>query len=107
MAVDIPADLDFFDQPMDAPLVLVGQPSLLHGELRLRNPTDDKLILRDVRVYSDLLARSGDEGGPDHHALRRLILRPGDAKRVPLQLQLRPHTPPGEYHGVVEANGHR
>lgn len=107
MATHMPAHLDFIDHPADEPLVLVGPPSLLHGELRFRNPTGDKMILRDVRVHSDLLTRAGDAGGPGYHTLRRLILRPGHAKQVPLDLPLSPHTPPGEYRGVIEANGQR
>jgi hypothetical protein len=101
------ATVDCLDHPADEPLVLFGEPSQLEGELRLRNPTGEKLILRDVRVHSDLLAGPHDKDTTGQQTLRRVILRPGLAKQVPLQLQVSPHTPPGEYRGAVEANGQR
>jgi hypothetical protein len=99
-------DYDVLDHPEDEPIVLVGPPHALQGELRLHNPGDQKLVLRDARVRTEpaRAAKAGLKAPPDF-SLRRIVLRPGDLRRIPFNVALSPHTPPGEYHGQVEVGG--
>jgi hypothetical protein len=105
-AMDMP-DNDLIQHPPGEPIILVGPPTSLEGEVLLHNAGPEKLILRDVRVRGEAIARRGAEaGGPGELALRRVILRPGQLRRLPLQLALSPTTPPGEYHAEVQVGGH-
>jgi hypothetical protein len=105
-ATEIP-DNDLFQHPPGQPIILVGPPESLEGEVLLHNGGPEKLILRDVRVRGEAIARRGAAaGGPGELALRRVILRPGQLRRLPLPLALSPHTPPGEYHAEVKVGEH-
>src|SRR5512143_2092893 len=102
---DMP-EYDVIRQPASEPIVMVGPPDSLEGELLLHNPGTEKLILRDVRLRGEAIARRAAEAeGPGELALRRVVLRPGQLRRMPLQLALGPSTPPGEYHGEVQVGG--
>jgi hypothetical protein len=102
---DVP-DYDVIQHPPAEPIVLVGPPASLAGELLLRNDGPDKLVLRDVLVRGEAIARlPGLAGGTSELALRRVVLRPGQLRRMPLQLALSPNTPPGEYHAEVQVGG--
>src|SRR5262245_20687252 len=97
---------DVIQHPPSEPIVVVGPPDSLEGELLLHNTGPDKLILRDVRLRGEAIARRAAEAdGPSELALRRVILRPGQLRRMPLQLALSPNTPPGEYHAEVQIGG--
>jgi hypothetical protein len=102
---DIPDD-DVIQHPRTEPIIVVGPPESLHGEVLLHNAGPEKLILRDVRVRGDAMTRrSVEAGGPSELALRRVVLRPGQLRRMPLELALSPSTPPGEYHAEVQVGG--
>ncbi len=102
---DMP-DQDVIQHPPTEPIVMVGPPESLAGELLLHNAGPEKLILRDVRVRGEAITRRAAEaGGPSELALRRVVLRPGQLRRLPLQLALSPNTPPGEYHAEVQVGG--
>jgi sorbitol-specific phosphotransferase system component IIA len=99
-------DYDVLEQPPDEPIVLVGPPDRLQGELRLHNPGEEKLILRDARLRAQQpeKARAGTSALPEL-ALRRIILRRGETRSVPFRVPADPHTPPGEYRGQFEVAG--
>src|SRR5512135_512304 len=97
---------DVIQHPATQPIVMVGPPESLEGELLLHNAGPEKLILRDVLVRGEAITRRAAEaGGPSELALRRVVLRPGQLRRLPLQLALSPNTPPGEYHAEVQVGG--
>jgi hypothetical protein len=98
---------DVLDLPAAEPIVLVGAPGELHGEVRLHNPGEQKLVLRDARVRSEALkiARVGAPTAPAELALRRIVLRGGQSRSLPFQVPMSPHTPPGEYRGQIEVGG--
>jgi len=99
-------EYDVIRHPASEPIVISGPPEQLQGELLLHNPGTDKLILRDVRLRGAAIAgRAAEAGGLSEVALRRVILRPGQLRRVPLQLALSPNTPPGEYQAEVQVGG--
>jgi hypothetical protein len=100
-------EYDILAHSADAPIVLVGPPQALQGELRLHNPGEQKLVLRDARLHSAAPSkeRASLPSVPEF-SMRRIVLRPGELRRVPLKIPLSPHTPPGEYHGQVEVGGH-
>ena len=97
---------DVLDQPPDEPIVLVGGPDELQGELRLHNPGEQKLVLRDARVRGTAMKGAKARGpAAAEVALRRIVLRSGQSRSVPFKIPLSPQTPPGEYHGQVEVGG--
>ena len=99
-------DYDVIQHPVEQPIVMVGPPKSLEGELLLHNAGPEKIILRDVVVRGEAIThRAVAAGGPSELALRRVVLRPGQLRRLPLQLALSPNTPPGEYHAEVQVGG--
>lgn len=104
-------DYDILDSPEDEPIVLVGQPHALYGEVRLRNPGDQRVILRETRLHAPpLMARTGkpaETSEPVQQAISTVVLRPGQAQHVPLVVSLNAHTPPGEYRGEIEVAGRK
>jgi hypothetical protein len=99
-------EYDVLAHSADEPIILVGPPHALQGELLLHNPGENKLVLRDARLRAEAPkeAKARLPALPDF-ALRRIVLRPGELRRVPLRIPLSAHTPPGEYHGLVEVAG--
>jgi len=93
---------NFLDHPEAEPIVLMGPPGAIQGELRLRNPGAEKLILRDPRLRSEPMpaAPNGLE-----HTMRRIILRGGQARRVPVTFAINPHVSPGEYRAELQLGG--
>jgi hypothetical protein len=82
----------------DTPIVLVGEPRAVRGEVRLRNDGADREVLRGG------LLEAGD-GTPSR--LRPVKLRAGETRTVPLSLRLDPTTPPGEYRRELDVGGLR
>jgi hypothetical protein len=97
-------DYDVIDLPEDAAIVLVGQPDALQGELRVYNPGEEKLVLRDARVRSEPLRIAGRTTSAVH-TLELIVLRPGQVRHIPMSIAISPHTPPGEYQGELEVAG--
>jgi len=97
---------------VEQPLVLVGPPRGVHGEVRIQNPTDRKLIVRQPLLTvtppagATGKARKAAAAMADVGiALRRIVVRAGSSKPVPLTLTLDPRTPPGTYHAKLEVDG--
>ena len=93
----------------EAPLVLAGPPRAVRGEFRVQNATEEKLSVRGAvlrgappagrakkhqAAMTSLLPASGLE-------LRRILVRPGQSRPVPVALELDPRTPPGTYHAEL------
>jgi hypothetical protein len=97
----------------ERPLVLVGPPRDVRGEFHVRNSTDRKVIVRQpqLRAATPPASRKGAAKGaaaalPQANlALRRIVVRPGQARPVPLALSLDPRTPPGTYHAELDVDG--
>src|SRR5689334_11515703 len=71
-------DHALLDLPEDAPIVLVGEPKSLRGELRLHNRGDEKMVVREARVRSaPLLEATSGRVGPVAQAVLSAILQPG------------------------------
>ncbi len=93
-------DLNLIDAPEGEPIVLIGQPDAVHGELVVRNPGEKKIVLRDAQVRA-----ATERAAPITHRLAPIALRPGWRRRVPLTFTIDPVTPPGEYKGELEIEG--
>ena len=95
------------------PLVLVGPPTAVRGQFRVRNPTDRKIImrppiLRATAVTSPRAKAAAVKPSPFQDAslaLRRIVVRAGQSRPVPIALSLDPTTPPGTYHAQLEIEG--
>jgi hypothetical protein len=99
-------EFDVLAHAAEQPIVLVGPPHDLRGELQLHNPGEQKLVLRDARMRAGAPAATEAEAAAlADVSLRRIVLRPGELRRVPFNIPLSPHTPPGEYRGQVEVAG--
>ena len=99
----------------EAPLVLAGPPNAVRGEFRVQNATTEKLSVRDAVLRSAAATGRGKkrleaaasllpEAG---HVLRRILVRPGQSRPVPVALELDPRTPPGTYHAELMLNDQR
>jgi hypothetical protein len=95
------------------PLVLVGPPRDVRGQFRVQNSTEHKIVVRQPLLKTAAIARtkgsstvSGTEGLPAAAvALRRIIVRPGQSRPVPLAVALDPNTPPGTYQAELDIDG--
>src|SRR5215467_5749056 len=85
----------------EEPLVLAGPPRAIRGEFRLQNPSGEKVIVRQPLFRA--AAPKGKKGAraaetpalPEAGlAMRRIVMRPGQARPVPVALELDPRTPP-------------
>jgi hypothetical protein len=93
----------------DKPLVLAGPPRAVRGEFRLLNTTDDKVIIRTPLMRAKRPARAKAAAAatlPEAVPLRRIVVRGGQIRVVPLTLNLEPTTPPGTYHAEIDVDGH-
>lgn len=93
----------------DEPIVLMGHPEVLQGDLHLKNPLDEKIKLRDMRlrqvVPEEVDEKVKEPIQPKSQKLRTVLLRPGQQRRLRLTMGLEPNTPPGEYRGEIEVAG--
>src|SRR5437588_5902829 len=86
----------------DEPLVLAGPPGELTGQVRLHNPGDAKVVLRDAGIKDP----SGVLRLPSaRHPLEPTVLRPDQGDDVPLSISVDPSTPPGDYDVELEVGG--
>ena len=99
------------------PLVLVGPPREIRGEFLVRNPTERKIIVRQPVLKAAATAtgrttkaavaaaKAGIVALPETVALRRIKVRAGQSRPVPLSLTLDPRTPPGTYQAELDIDG--
>jgi hypothetical protein len=109
----------------DAPLVLTGPPRAIRGEFQLQNTTPQKLAVRDavfrsVAPSADASASAAKAAAKKRTtkaatavstllpgaglAMRRIVVRPGQSRPVPVALALDPRTPPGTYRAELTVN---
>src|SRR5690348_6410733 len=102
------SDNDFLDHPAGDSIILVGEPKALRGSLRLRNPRQEKLVLREALIRSvppKAKTSAPVLAVPFIHGSLSAVLQPGQTERATLSVELDHHTPPGEYHGMLEVAG--
>ena len=97
------------------PLVLVGPPRQVRGQFHVQNPTERKIVVRQPRLKAAAAVGRGKAAAasakasaaalPETLALRRIIVRPGQSRPVPVALTLDPRTPPGTYQGELDVDG--
>ena len=94
-------------QLLDAeqPLVLTGPPGAVSGEFHVRNSGSEKMRVAGVRLRPSagggkigMRSRLASMLQDDGVELRRIVVRPGQSRPVPVALSLDPRTPPGTYH---------
>ena len=93
------------------PLVLAGPPRHIRGELLVRNPGDEKVIVRQPQMRPAAITGRGKAKAlalPEPAVtLRRIVVRPRQDRQVPIALSLEPGTPPGTYHAELDIDGER
>jgi hypothetical protein len=89
------------------PLVLTGTPRGMRGEFRVQNPTGTKIIVQHpvVRTAASAATESVAALPETEVVLRRIIVRPGQSRPVPVALALDPRTPPGTYEALLDIDG--
>jgi hypothetical protein len=98
------------------PLVLIGPPRGVRGEFRVQNPTAQKIVVKQPllkraaaaapRGKGAAAAKAAAAGLPaESLALRRIVVRPGQSRPVPIALALDPTTPPGTYQAELDVEG--
>jgi len=91
------------------PLVLTGPPRHVRGELLVRNPGDEKAIVRQPLMRPMTIAGRGKAKALSLQepavTLRRIVVRARQDRRVPIALSLEPSTPPGTYHAELDVDG--
>lgn len=93
------------------PLVLIGPPRGIRGEFRVQNPTERKIIVRQPLLKRAAAAPRGKGAKavtpiPEEAlALRRIVVRPGQSRPIPIALTLDPTTPPGTYEAQLDVDG--
>lgn len=103
-------EYDILASAEDEPIILAGQPETMRGELRIANPGNERVVLREARVRSQTLASFASAKSDAYQVVPHAqpfvaILSPGQSQYLPLTVTLDRHTPPGEYHGEVEVAG--
>jgi hypothetical protein len=91
------------------PLVLVGPPRDVRGELPVRNPGDEKVIIRQPLMRPAAITGRGRQKAlalqEPALTLRRIVVRARQDRQVPIALSLEPSTPPGTYHAELDVGG--
>jgi hypothetical protein len=84
-----------FDLDEDETIVVRGSPAALQGVLPLRNRGGSRAVLRELAIID----RGGALGGPLEatHRVATTVLRPEQARALPMALRLPRTTPPGDY----------
>lgn len=94
----------------ERPLVLVGPPGRLQGRFQVQNAGDRKAVIRQPMLKGLAVAatgrrRRGIAPTADVVTLRRIIVRAGQTRDVPLSLALSPSTAPGTYEAALDVDG--
>lgn len=116
-------DYRVVDHHEHAPIVLAGDPRKLKGSVRLHNPGEQRVVIREVRLCGLPGVRPRGDVVPeesstpargkaaalavDHTVPMVAILAPGQHTSVPLRASIDPCTPPGSYRAELEVGVHR
>ncbi|MGH9143097.1 MAG: hypothetical protein ACRD2I_18350 [Vicinamibacterales bacterium] len=91
------------------PLVLAGPPRHVRGALLVRNPGDEKVIIRQPLMRPATVTGRGKQKAlalqEPPLTLRRIVVRARQDRQVPIALSLEPGTPPGTYHAQLDVDG--
>jgi hypothetical protein len=99
MSTSQTVEYNLVDQPEDEPVVLMGRPGALFGQVRFKNPGENRVVLRNLNLRGRPEKSKRQAALPALDAsLATVVLRPGQGRVVPLSLSIEPYTPPGEYH---------
>jgi hypothetical protein len=93
---------DLVDLDDSEPVVLTGSPDALRGTLPLRNRSERRVVLRDVAVVDSKDAVGLRQGGG---RFATTVLRPQQARTLPVSLAIDAKTPPGEYRLALQVAG--
>ncbi len=100
------ADVEAVESRGEKPIVLMGQPGALKGELFLHNLGEGRMVFRGAELRDREAAISKTARPVEHMIVARkvpsVIVKPGERRRVPLRFALDPTTPPGEYHALLQ-----
>lgn len=105
MSENSPPSDNLIHLPEGEPIVLVGDPKSLRGELHLRNLSEKRIVVRGVAVHG-LSQAQGEATGLAANASMAATLAPGQESQARLTVSLNNNTRPGEYHGELEVAGH-
>jgi hypothetical protein len=94
---------DSYELPEDEPIFLVGDSKSLRGTVRLNNPGQEKVLVREANLRLKL--PQSEQAVPFGQSSLSVTLQPGQAQTVKLSLEFDPHTPPGQYQGEMDVNG--
>jgi hypothetical protein len=96
------------------PLVLIGPPRGVRGEFRVQNPTEQKIVVKQPLLKRAAAAPRGKSAAAkaalsalpaESLSLRRIVVRPGQSRPVPISLALDPTNPPGTYQAELDVEG--
>ncbi len=96
------ARLLFVGASENEPIQLSGPPRRLAGQVRLRNPQQFSVVLRDAG-FSDRSGRLVHV--PERHTFAPIVLRAAEERAIPLVIGIDPSTSPGEYHVDLDVMG--
>jgi hypothetical protein len=84
----------------EEPVVFIGQPHMLTGQLRVTNPGDSRAVLREARIWLSEDDQAGTE--PIAFRVRATSVRAKETRTIPIRLGMDLHTPPGDYRAQLE-----
>lgn len=100
------AGVEAVESPGEKPIILMGQPGALKGELFLHNAGEGRMVFRGAELRSHEAERLKTGRAVEQMTVSRkvpaVIVKPGERRRVPLRFALDPTTPPGEYHALLQ-----
>lgn len=100
------AGVEAVESPGEKPIILVGQPGALKGELFLHNPGEGRMVFRGAELRSREAEMLKTGRAVEQWMVSRKVpavtVKPGERRRVPLRFALDPTTPPGEYHALLQ-----
>jgi hypothetical protein len=100
------ADIATVESQGEKPIILVGQPGALRGELFLHNPGEARMIFRGAELRGRAAEVPKAAKPVEQMMVARkvpaVIVKPGERRRVPLRFALDPTTPPGEYKASLQ-----
>jgi hypothetical protein len=84
-------------------MTVAGAPGRIHHELEFHNGGDQRAILRQARFESPQLEEA--TGRRPGVVMPTVVLHPGHARRVQIDVVIPSHTPPGRYDGELTVAG--
>jgi hypothetical protein len=95
-------------QESENPVVVVGEPRSLRGDVRIHNTGENKIVLKELGLRGALEPVGKAAAAERSISLQvpfSAVISPGQSQRVPLTLDLDFRTPPGTYYGELQIAG--